>query len=291
MQSRRIERFDPHFPSRLASLRAPPTAVWLRGELPREPGVAIVGTRRPTAAAEQFAFEIAATLANAGFAIWSGGAKGIDTAAHRGALRAGGATVVALGGGIRRPYPQENEALFADVVAARGALLALVDDETSPRRWVFLARNAVLAAMTQAIVLVECPLKSGARNAVAAARRLGRPVWVASQPPWAAAAPTVEVEQELGASVFFGTRTLVQKLCAQVGVAEPLRSQAAIKLEANETIEGRILRLLRERPAHLDELCERLGVAAAEVQYVLMLLRLEGKVTDGVGGRVAITTQ
>ncbi len=95
-------------PGRLADLDAPPERLLLRGELPRGSAVAIVGTRHPTAAYPNFARDLARELAEAGVAVLSGGAKGIDTEAHRGALAAGGVTVVVASAGFERPYPEKN---------------------------------------------------------------------------------------------------------------------------------------------------------------------------------------
>ena len=114
-------------PGRLADLAAPPERLFLRGELPRGPAVAIVGTRYPSARAKMYARTLAKELARAGVAVISGGAKGIDSAAHLGALAVGGATVVVAPAGFKRPFPEKNAALFAQVVEQGGAYLSLVE--------------------------------------------------------------------------------------------------------------------------------------------------------------------
>src|SRR6266849_4277344 len=103
-------------PSRLAHLEAPPERLFLRGELPRGPAVAIVGTRHPTTRGAEYARELAFELAQAGVAVLSGGAEGIDTEAHRGALAAGGVTVVVAPAGFEHPFPEQNAELFRAVV-------------------------------------------------------------------------------------------------------------------------------------------------------------------------------
>src|SRR5262245_46006796 len=116
----------PTLPPRFADLPRPPKLLYLWGELPRGPAVAIVGTRHATPAGLEFAETLSHDLARAGVAIFSGGAGGIDSAAHRGALRAGGTTVVMAPAGFDHPYPPENRRLFAQVVERGGAYASLV---------------------------------------------------------------------------------------------------------------------------------------------------------------------
>src|SRR3954470_7263447 len=102
---------DPAYPVALAALATPPT-LYVRGRLPAGPGVAIVGTREASLAARAFTRTLATALAAEGLAIWSGGAVGIDAAAHEAALDAGGITVLVAGGGLDRPYPSQHRDLF-----------------------------------------------------------------------------------------------------------------------------------------------------------------------------------
>ncbi|WP_433926778.1 DNA-processing protein DprA [Sorangium cellulosum] len=188
MASIEIHPSDPSYPAPLWALvteseAAPPT-LYVRGALPARPGIAIVGTRAASDEALRFTRELAAALGEAGYSIWSGGARGVDAAAHEGALEARAPTVVVSGGGHAHPYPREHAALFDRVVAAGGALLARVPDDTPPLPALFLQRNAVLAALTRATVVVEAGIESGARSAAAAARRLGRHLCVVPHAPW-----------------------------------------------------------------------------------------------------------
>ncbi|XXT15314.1 DNA-processing protein DprA [Sorangium sp. So ce429] len=188
MASIEILPSDPSYPAPLWALvteseAAPPT-LYVRGVLPARPGVAIVGTRAASDEALRFTRALAAALGDAGFSIWSGGARGVDAAAHEGALEARAPTVVVSGAGHARPYPREHAPLFDRILAAGGALLARVPDDTPPLPGLFLQRNAVLAALTLATVVVEAGIESGARSAAAAARRLGRHLCVVPHAPW-----------------------------------------------------------------------------------------------------------
>jgi DNA processing protein len=142
--------------------------------------------------------------------LWSGGALGIDAAAHEGALDAGGRTVLVAGGALDAPYPACHRGLYERVEASGGTLVSLLADGHRPRPWIFLERNRLLAALTIGTVIVECPLKSGARSTAAAARHLERPVWIAAQPPWEPAlALAVREEVRLGAKLLFSVDDLL----------------------------------------------------------------------------------
>jgi DNA processing protein len=186
-------------PPRLSDLKRPPNKLYLRGELPRGPAVAIVGTRHPTQRGRQFARDLAAELAARGVAVLSGGATGIDTEAHAGALAADGCTVVVAAAGFDRPFPSQNAELYRTIVEAGGAYLSLVGASVAARRFRFLVRNGVLAALAHVVIVVQAPLQSGARNAAAHARRLGRPLLVVPGAPWSEAGAGCAEELRLGA--------------------------------------------------------------------------------------------
>lgn len=145
-----------------------------------EAPVTIVGTRRPSPEAWRHAHWLAAELAKAGATILSGGAYGIDAAAHEGALSVGGQTVALLPGSIEQWVPAGNSALFRRVRDA-GALVALHDEPGKPR---FHDRNAALAALSDHVVVVASGFRSGARNTAREARKRGRMLWVVPGAPW-----------------------------------------------------------------------------------------------------------
>src|SRR4051812_39166376 len=218
MASLRLDPGHPAYPPSLAALGAP--SLYLRGALPRGPGVAVVGTRRPSGEAAAFTRALVRDLAAHGLAVWSGGALGIDAAAHEAALDAGAPTVVVAGGGLARPYPKEHVGLFERVLAAGGALLARVADATPPTPPGFLLRNELLAALTLATVVVEAGVKSGARSTAAAARRLGRPLCVVPHPPWEPRGQGCALELARGARAIVGARDVIDAI-ASAGLLIP----------------------------------------------------------------------
>jgi len=155
---------DPDYPAWLRRIHEPPPRLWARGRLVADEGdrsVAIVGARAATPLGVSFARTLACDLAAAGLTIVSGLARGIDTAAHQGALDACGRTVALLGSGIDAVYPREN-ARLADAIAANGALVSEFPPGTPPLQSHFPRRNATIAGWSRLVVVVEAGVRSGA---------------------------------------------------------------------------------------------------------------------------------
>jgi DNA processing protein len=168
---------DPDYPPSLRQLSPPPPVLYLRGELPVSPAIAIVGSRRPDAYGQEAAELFARALAAVGVTVISGFARGIDATAHRGALAAlGGRTVAVLGCGLGVEYPRGHAALAAEI-AARGALVTEFPCAALPRAWHFPLRNRSLAALTAGTLVVQAALRSGSLITARHALDLGREVW------------------------------------------------------------------------------------------------------------------
>jgi DNA processing protein len=164
---------EPRFPARLTATG------WcreldVRGTVASGPAVAIVGARAASGAAMERAYAIARHCAMRGVHVVSGGALGIDGAAHRGALAGGGTTTVVLGNGIDIAYPVRHAALFEQVVASGGALVSMFPCGTEPRRETFPQRNRLIAALADVVIVIEADVRSGSLSTARAARELGR---------------------------------------------------------------------------------------------------------------------
>jgi DNA processing protein len=159
--------------------RGAPLALWLRGDPARLPllsrSVALVGARAASGYGEHVALESAAGLSDRGFAIVSGGAYGVDAAAHRAALSSDQLTVAFLAGGVDRLYPAGNDLLLKRI-ARDGLLIAELPPGSTPTRWRFLMRNRLIAAVSSATVVVEEGARSGSLNTAGHAAHLGRPL-------------------------------------------------------------------------------------------------------------------
>lgn len=173
---------DPFYPSNLLELEHAPGTLWTRGELQKSDrvSVAVIGSRRCSAAAQDTAHQLGAQLARAGVVVISGLALGIDGAAHRGALSADGRTLAVVGTGLHHLYPQEHQELALEIERA-GALISQFQLDFPGSRNSFLKRNYVLSGMAQVLVVVEGRAKSGTTSAVRGALAQGRSVGLCAQ--------------------------------------------------------------------------------------------------------------
>jgi DNA processing protein len=285
---RPLEPGAPGYPELLGVVPSPP-ALWVRGTLGAEDAlaIAIVGARRATPYGLATAERIAGELAARGVTIVSGLARGIDSAAHRGALAAGGRTLAVLGCGIDVVYPAENRGLAREI-AARGALLSQFAPGMPALPGHFPARNRTLAGLTLGVLVVEAAERSGALITAGFAGDLGREVF----------AIPGRITSELSA----GTNRLIQdgaKLisCWQDIVSElPERWRRAVRSSAThecdaaapapESDEGRMLGLLTpDEPQHIEQLIARGGFDPARAAATLVTLELDGRVRQLAGQR------
>src|SRR5579862_1157017 len=170
-----VEANAPTFPAALRQLSRPPAALWFKGRLPYgdEPLVALVGSRAASGAGCRRAEQLAAAAVGAGYGVVSGGALGIDAAAHQGALASGGATFAVLGCGVDVVYPDRHGPLFGEI-GRSGGLLTEYAPGTPPRAGQFPVRNRLVAALAEATIVVEAKRASGALITARLARALGR---------------------------------------------------------------------------------------------------------------------
>ena len=182
---------DPTWPSGFDDLGPhAPIALWLRGNesslSTAATSIALVGARAATGYGEHVAMEASAGLVDRGYTIVSGAAYGIDGMAHRAALASSGQTIAVLAGGVDRFYPAGHEALLDRIVAA-GAVVSELPCGSAPTKWRFLQRNRLIAAMSQATVVLEAGWRSGSLNTAGHAAALGRPVGAMPGPVTSAA--------------------------------------------------------------------------------------------------------
>jgi len=288
---------DARYPARLAEVPDAPATLHVRGALVDADAlaVAIVGSRRATPYGLEVAETLAADLAARGVTIVSGLARGIDSAAHRGALRVGGRTLAVLGSGVDVIYPPENRRL-ADEIAARGAVLSQFAPGTPPLPQNFPARNQVIAALSLAVVIVEAAEKSGSLITARLAAELGREVLAV---PGRVTAPESRGANRLiqdGAHVAMGWEDVVAVLPERWKVAVVSdRALAghhaaeggpdASKRAAVGATGSQVLALLGEDPIDIDHVIERSGLAAGRVSAALLELELEGRVRQIEGKR------
>jgi DNA processing protein len=174
----------PGYPPPLATVIAPPPLLYLRGEWAEADAnaIGIVGSRSCTGYGLRVAAQLAREMARAGFTIVSGLARGIDAAAHRGALEGGGRTVAALAGGLSKIYPPEHAELAAEIAAGRGCLVTETPMPMDPQPGMFPARNRIISGLSRAVIVVEANARSGALITARHAAEQGREVYAVPGP-------------------------------------------------------------------------------------------------------------
>jgi DNA processing protein len=277
---------DPAYPSRLRGVpEAPASLTTCGGSLEAERVVAIVGSRQATPAAADFARDLAATLADRGIVVVSGGALGIDGAAHRGALSAGGRTWVVAPTGFGAVFPEAHARLFEEVARGPGAMVWPFAPDYR-HRTAFLARNRVLVALADAVVVVQAGFPSGALRAAAVARTLGRALWVVPAPPWLDAfRGSRMLLAEPGARPLLFVDAFLATLGAPPAAPQPRPPPGPLlpsrPLNPSETD---ALRVTSSVPLHLDEIASRAGLSAPAAAAALLTLALENVVVEGPPG-------
>lgn len=257
-----------------------PNALWVRGRLELlrwAPRVSIVGARASSGYGEHVAADLSGDLASAGAVIVSGGAYGIDGAAHRAALGVGGATIAFLAGGVDRAYPAGHQTLLSRIVR-EGAVVSEPPCGTSPTKWRFLARNRLIAALGQATVVVEAGWRSGSLNTAGHAASLGRPLGAVPGPVTSASsAGCHRLLREYDAQCV----TSAQEVRELWGEAYPARAGD----ERRDPERTRLLEVMSPKSgANPDELGHRSGLSPDRVRALLGLLQLEGTIEVGATG-------
>jgi len=244
--------------------------------------VALVGSRAATQYGAMVASELATDLALRGWTVVSGGAYGIDAAAHRGSLAAAGPTVAALAFGVDTVYPRGHTELFARIRADGGALVAELPPGATPTKPRFLQRNRVIAALTRGTVVVEAQARSGALNTAARTRALGRPVMVVPGP--VTSAHSVGCHRLARADDPARIVTDASEVIEEVGMIGELadRTDPLMRVrDALDPVSERVLEAMpSEAPVTASELSKSAGVDVTAVGGILLRLVASGLVRE-----------
>ncbi|MEC9435411.1 MAG: DNA-processing protein DprA [Pseudomonadota bacterium] len=293
----------PGYPPALAAIPDPPPVFWLRGdaEAPSRPSVAIVGARNASAMGLRMARMLAAELGAAGFAVASGLARGVDGAAHEGALPTG--TVAALAGCVASVYPREHAGLADRIAAEGGALISEAPMGTDPQARHFPRRNRVIAGLSRAVVLIEAAARSGSLITADFALEQGREVMAVPGSPLDPRSAGGNQLIRQGAALVRDAADVVESL-EQAGdapaalrggeAAEPPLSEdgfaepAAPPLRDDRRLRAEIAGLLGLAPVEEDELLRLSGASLAAVAEVLLEFELAGRLDRQPGGMLAL---
>jgi DNA processing protein len=298
---------EPGYPERLAAIADPPPLLTVSGriELLAAPGVALVGARNASANGRMFARSLASELAAGGLVVTSGLARGIDTAAHEGALAAGGPTIAVIASGIDVPYPEDNAALMARI-AAEGAVVTERPLGAVPQARHFPRRNRLIAGLSLGVVVVEAAPQSGSLITARLAAEQGREVMAV---PGSPLDPRHRGTNQLlrdGATLVESAADVLSALgplgaVPQASAPRPrprrapapepprLRLPPASAAGAADVL-GRVQERLGPEPLLVDELIRQCHASTAEVQRALLELELDGRLERHPGNRVSLAS-
>jgi DNA processing protein len=283
---------DPAYPPELKQIYDPPLVLFVRGnvEVLAQPGIALVGTRHPTPYGVGMAERLACDLAARGLVIFSGLARGVDTAGHRGALSAKGKTVGVFGTGVEIVYPKENTKLVEQMLAMGGAVISEFPMGTFPAPQNFPIRNRIISGMSIGVLVIEAAEYSGTRITARCALEQNRDVFavpgnVTNKNSWG---PNTLIKQ--GAKLVATWEDIWEELPPQVrltlqpeGASESQTGQTASLFQEAELSphEKKIFALLKaDESTHIDEIVERLepALSSSDIFAALFELELSGKV-------------
>jgi DNA processing protein len=283
------------YPPLLGRISDPPGLLFVRGSI--EPcdslAIAIVGSRHATAYGRRIAWQLAGGLSRAGYTIVSGLARGIDAAAHRGALDAGGRTLAVLGSGVLNIYPPEHADL-ADEVVARGGLLAEVPPQAAPQAGCFPQRNRIVSGLSLGVIVVEAAERSGALITARLAGEQGREVFAVPGPIDARLSRGCHGLIRDGARLVQGIDDVLDELgplCEATPAADGRRVHAPAELRLDD-VERRVLAAFDgeadgvNRAASIDDVVAASGLATSQVLATLGVLEMRRILRRLPGNRV-----
>jgi DNA processing protein len=287
---------DPHYPQPLAALDDAPPLLTVKGrsEALAVPLIAIVGARNATVNGRKFARVLAADLAKAGFGVISGMARGIDGAAHEGALTQG-ATVAVLAGGVDVIYPPEHRELYARI-AETGAVISEMPPGTEPQAALFPRRNRIISGASRGVVVVEATPRSGSLITARFAAEQGRDVFAVPGSPLDPRAHGPNGLIREGATLIQSADDILNELHSLRVSADNFSAPAGMPSQGTDIsyeidtpdIHRRIEAALGTTPAAVDELIRQCQVSPAVLATVLLELELAGRLERLPGNRVAL---
>ena len=282
------------YPPMMRRMDNPPPLIAVKGNpaVFSLPPVAIVGARNASLAGIRLARQLASELGRDGYAVVSGLARGIDTAAHEGALAT--ATVAVFAGGLDRPYPPENATLGAEIAARGGALVSEMPFGWEPRARDFPRRNRLVAGLSLGLVVVEAAKRSGSLISARLAGEMGRLVFAVPGSPLDPRAAGTNGLLKEGAILVTEARDVVEQLAPLLGRPLPAPEQLEEPTDLSATpppLEGdrrAVVEALGPVPTAVDEIIRHTGLHPAQVLLILLELDLAGRLERHAGGFVSL---
>ncbi|SHI90699.1 DNA protecting protein DprA [Malonomonas rubra DSM 5091] len=276
LQVRLISFWDAEYPPLLRHIHDPPALLYLRGQIPEQDCFAIVGSRRATPGGLQLTHKLAGDLAEYDICIVSGLARGVDSAAHRGAIDRNGKTIAVLGCGVDYIYPPENSCLYMEM-AENQAIISEYAPSTQPLAGHFPGRNRIISGLSKGVLIVEAAEKSGSLITGDFALEQGRELFAT---PGAVQSPTSQGVNRLlkeGAQLVTEADDILQNLWP----SRLTRKQRQQDNQFAKQLTGAALKLYQQlghEPLHIDEIGRKCGLTPMEVSAILLDLELQGGV-------------
>jgi DNA processing protein len=280
MQISTISLQSANYPKLLREIHNPPQPLYVQGELPAGPCVAVVGSRRISDYGKRVTYQLAYQLAQAGLVIVSGLALGADGVAHRAALDAGGQTIAVLGSGIDRLLPSSNRSLAEAIIKSGNAVISEYEPGTPPSKGSYPARNRIIAGLSLAVIVTEAAAHSGSLITANFALEQNRLVM--------AVPGNITSLLSAGPNNLIKSGALPVTDSTDVLAALDLAAVSHTPVKAASREEAKILELLAQGISATDELIAASGLTASEFANVISLMEISGKVRNlGAGSWVA----
>jgi len=276
-----LKKEDKEFPIKLKNISKPPEMLYVLGKqenLSRK-GIAIIGSRVCTEEGKNIAKEFAFKLSQMGLCIISGMAKGIDTAAHIGALEAGGETIAVLGAGFNYIFPKENKYLFKEIINKNGTVITEYEENIKTSSEGFIQRNRIVSGLSDAVLVIEAKHRSGTSITAEFAIKQGKTVFC--------------IPHSLNQKEGIGTNRLLQKGAKLVTCPEDIQKYLKLKEIKTSKRERLAINVPKEyeeiynqipnEPINIEEICRKLKKDIKDISYILTMLEIEGYICSMAG--------
>ncbi len=287
---------EPDYPQALRQIDGAPPLLAVKGDLSvlNRPAVGIVGSRNASISGAKFAAMIARDCGRAGYAVVSGLARGIDTAAHRASRDTG--TIAALAGGLDQPYPPENVGLLEQIWNGNGLAVSEMPFGWEPRARDFPRRNRLIAGISLGVAIVEAAVRSGSLITARMAGEFGRLVFAVPGSPLDPRCHGTNGLLKEGATIVTSPEDIVEALAPlsqpdlfSLPSAEEPKREARITLPPDETDRALVIDALGPTPVEVDDIIRHTGLAASAVYLVLLELDMAGRLHRHAGGLISIS--
>lgn len=304
MGARLVGMGEPDYPQQLKNCEAPPPLVTIKGDANvfRKPPVAIVGSRNASVVGARFTEKLARDLGDAGFAIVSGLARGIDAAAHKASMASG--TIAVLAGGLDRPYPPENLPIYRAIPENGGALITEMPMGAEPRARDFPRRNRIIAGLSLGLIVIEAAERSGSLISARMAGEMGRTVFAVPGSPLDPRARGTNALLKQGATLVTGADDVIESLAPLMPdgstVPNPIQTDLLNQLDEEPAVlqpittdmeRDLMVDALGPVPIDVDALVRHVGISAGSAQLILLELDLAGRLLRYPGNQVALMPQ